>query len=152
MAATTRFLVAGDTGGDLARLFARVGAVNAKHGPFAFLLCVGDFLGAADASAAALAPYLSGDAASKRDGGGWNRNQRAAGPQAEEPAGSSCQEGTRAKVGVSEEPRASTPRLGILAAGSLPGTIPCHVLVGYPHNAAGRSDGPSDVRRGHYAG
>ncbi|EOD12532.1 hypothetical protein EMIHUDRAFT_247390, partial [Emiliania huxleyi CCMP1516] len=63
MAATTRFLVAGDTGGDLARLFARVGAVNAKHGPFAFLLCVGDFLGAADASAAALAPYLSGDAA-----------------------------------------------------------------------------------------
>ena len=63
MAATTRFLVAGDTGGDLARLFARVGAVNAKHGPFAFLLCVGDFLGAADASAAALAPYLSGQAA-----------------------------------------------------------------------------------------
>ena len=42
--AATRFLVAGDTGGDLARLFARVGAVNAKHGPFAFLLCVGDLL------------------------------------------------------------------------------------------------------------
>ena len=34
----------------------------------------------------------------------------------QEPAGSSCQEGTRAKVGVSEGPRASTPRLGILAA------------------------------------
>ena len=42
----------------------------------------------------------------------------------EEPAGSSRQEGTRAKVGVSEGPRASTPRLGILAAGSLPGTDP----------------------------
>ena len=33
-------------------------------------------------------------------------------------------QGTRAKVGVSEEPRASTPRLGILAAGSLSGTDP----------------------------
>ena len=48
--------------------------------------------------------------------------------QAEEPAGSSRQEGARAEVGASEEPRASTPRLGILAAGSLPGTIPSHEL------------------------
>ena len=56
--------------------------------------------------------------------GGTETSQRAAGPQAEEPAGSSRQEGTRAKVGASEGPRASTPRLGILAAGSLPGTDP----------------------------
>ena len=54
----------------------------------------------------------------------WNRNQRAAGPEAEEPAGSSWQEGARRKVGVSERPRAPTPRLGTLAAGSLPGTDP----------------------------
>ena len=48
--------------------------------------------------------------------------QRAAGSGAEEPAGSSWQEGARRKVGVSERPRAPTPRLGTLAAGSLPGT------------------------------
>lgn len=54
-------LVAGDVRGDLDRLYARVSSVNVKHGPFAMLLCVGDFLGQPEGSDAVLAPYRSGE-------------------------------------------------------------------------------------------
>ena len=47
-------LVAGDVKGDFATLFARVATVHANHGPFAMLLCVGDFLGPAAEAEAAL--------------------------------------------------------------------------------------------------
>ena len=58
-AAPSKILVAGDTRGELGALFERAAAVDAKHGPFACLLCVGDFLGTnADA---ALAPYRASD-------------------------------------------------------------------------------------------
>ena len=55
MDAPTKVLVAGDANGRLDLLFERVATINAKHGPFACLLGVGDFLG--PDAAAALAPY-----------------------------------------------------------------------------------------------
>lgn len=53
-------LVAGDVKGRFSQLYARVAAVNASHGPFACVFCVGDFLGPEEQLAAALEPYLSG--------------------------------------------------------------------------------------------
>ena len=55
MDAPIKVLVAGDAHGRLDLLFERVATINAKHGPFACLLGVGDFLG--PDAAAALAPY-----------------------------------------------------------------------------------------------
>ena len=58
---TTKILIAGDVKGRLDACFARVSTVNANHGPFSCLLCVGDFLGEAESAGAALAPYKAGE-------------------------------------------------------------------------------------------
>jgi len=42
---SSKILVAGDVAGNMAALFKRVGAVNAKAGPFEMLLCVGSYFG-----------------------------------------------------------------------------------------------------------
>eukprot|EP00316_Scyphosphaera_apsteinii_P000966 CAMPEP_0119317038 /NCGR_PEP_ID=MMETSP1333-20130426/41708_1 /TAXON_ID=418940 /ORGANISM="Scyphosphaera apsteinii, Strain RCC1455" /LENGTH=536 /DNA_ID=CAMNT_0007322853 /DNA_START=17 /DNA_END=1627 /DNA_ORIENTATION=+ len=55
-----KILVAGDVRGQFDALFTRVTTLNNKHG-FRCLLCVGNFLGDADAADAALAPYRSGE-------------------------------------------------------------------------------------------
>ena len=57
----TKILVAGDVTGDLDALFSRVATVNSSHGPFACLLCVGDFLGKPEEAAALLAPFKAGE-------------------------------------------------------------------------------------------
>ena len=57
----TKILVAGDVTGDLDALFSRVATVNSSHGPFACLLCVGDFLGKPEDAVALLAPFKAGE-------------------------------------------------------------------------------------------
>ena len=54
-------LVSGGAGGELDALFQRVATVNANHGPFACLLCAGDFWGSSVPPADQLAPYASGE-------------------------------------------------------------------------------------------
>jgi hypothetical protein len=56
-----KILVAGDVNGDLDACFARVATVNSAHGPFACLLCVGDFLGKPEDAVALLAPFKAGE-------------------------------------------------------------------------------------------
>ena len=56
-----KILVAGDVTGDLDACFARVATVNSAHGPFACLLCVGDFLGKPEDAVALLAPFKAGE-------------------------------------------------------------------------------------------
>ena len=56
-------LVAGDVKGNFAQLFGRVASVNANHGPFACVFCVGDFFGPDDGVDAAIAPVISGQSA-----------------------------------------------------------------------------------------
>ena len=58
----TKVLVAGDVEGRVSQLFARVTTVNANHGPFHCVFCVGDFFGSGDGIEEALAPYRSGEA------------------------------------------------------------------------------------------
>ncbi|KAL1523613.1 hypothetical protein AB1Y20_018549 [Prymnesium parvum] len=60
--AATKILVSGDVKGRFAQLFARVATVNATHGPFECVFCVGDFLGPGSELESALAPYRSGEA------------------------------------------------------------------------------------------
>ena len=60
-ASATKVLVCGDVRGHLDACFARVTTVNANHGPFACLLCVGDFLGPLAGAPALLAPFRSGE-------------------------------------------------------------------------------------------
>ena len=60
-AMATKILVAGDVTGDLDALFSRVATVNSSHGPFACLLCVGDFLGKPEDAVALLAPFKAGE-------------------------------------------------------------------------------------------
>jgi len=61
MATATKILVAGDVRGQYDTLYARVGPIHEKKGPFSCLLCIGDFFGEPDAAQLALAPYLSGE-------------------------------------------------------------------------------------------
>ena len=60
-ASATKVLVCGDVRGHLDACFARVTTVNANHGPFACLLCVGDFLGPLAGAPELLAPFRSGE-------------------------------------------------------------------------------------------
>lgn len=65
MAAPVRFLVAGDARGQFRRLFVTAQKYQAKAGPFAALLCVGDFFGpqvAGEDNTCELQPYLTGKA------------------------------------------------------------------------------------------
>ena len=55
----TQVLVCGDVRGRLGRLYQRVTAVNKAHGPFAFVVCVGEFFPDAAERCAAAPPRLS---------------------------------------------------------------------------------------------
>lgn len=53
--------------GEYATLFAKVDAANKQHGPFAMLVCVGEFFAETDPRAS-IAPYLEGKEKSTLDG------------------------------------------------------------------------------------
>ena len=56
-------LICGDVCGEFSSLVAKVSKVNASHGPFAFLFCVGQFFAPAGRDNSQLQPYLAQQAA-----------------------------------------------------------------------------------------
>lgn len=56
-----KVLIAGDVRGEFGALYAKVIPAHEKHGPFACVFCVGDFLGSGDDPARALRPYIAGE-------------------------------------------------------------------------------------------